>query len=65
MEEFEESGLLDEHDKVICVTYFDWIIISEQLYLKLSSTVSLHEWLVFVREGENTEVMEHNASLVP
>jgi hypothetical protein len=23
MEEFEESGLLDEHDKVIYVTYFD------------------------------------------
>jgi hypothetical protein len=53
MEEFEESGLLDEHDKVIYVTYLDHYL--RMAVLNLITTVNLQ--VVFVKRGENTEVM--------
>jgi hypothetical protein len=41
MEEFEESGLLDEQDKVICVMYCDVVSIIGQPYISIIFIISL------------------------
>jgi hypothetical protein len=51
MEEFEESGLLDEQDKVMHIMGFNLFIILKWMYRNVISTDSLHMWLISVVNG--------------